>query len=1003
MGPKPKRATRPRTHDRRLGPLAAAALVLLAPATGCRDFSLPDPGAGRELAVTPGALDLAPGETERLDVEGGTPPYTLADAGASGDYVRFALTDQSGGWAYLDGERTVAYTAGDRDQGGASAATVEDVVTLEDARGARVEVPVRVGPPLRLHLAADAVEAADGVSRIRVPAGGSAFFGATGGRGPYLFGLSAAPSGGGVDAVTGRYRAGAVGCVTDGLVVVDDTGAQAAGQVVVECPPLPGSPEEVLATVVTDLGHDGIEDLVHVVRLGRSDGALVLTGAGGARTAVPLGGAPLSVAAVRSEGHVVVAVQPPTPAPTQADPNPAPPPARILDVHVEPSLGLVQTDLLGGQPWADQPAPGSTPRLVSGDAFAGLPSPALLASWRTGDGRLLGGIFDVASAAAGPVVAPLPAGLDESSPLVPVAWNPYRESPRLGFVALAPRPLQTEVYAVDPLDQTPLASVGRGGPLALSEIRAVAGAAAPLIADAGAATPALPRIGLLGVPAGQGPEARVLVVAAVDPLNGTFDIEGRVALPDGTDLLGAGPFDGWEGDEFTAVEPNGRVHLVLSPGDGWADRPTPWYVGGAPRRLLATDLDGDGGAELLLTDDPAGGPAVFIDPSSLPASAGPVRGLFGQAHLTALLPGAQPARVGRRALLAVDLGRDAAGDPAEPSDAGGGLVAFPAGMQLGEGEPVDLGVSDAAEPVRVVAAATAQLEGPEDPADVVAVVRGTTSGRLGLRVRTSSHEGMPDPAYDLAVPGVELSEVRWLRTLRDETGSAEAVVVGFVGSGAEQVLAVRAWGGEVGVSGPVVLAGSLKGSAPGWLGTRPGDADLALPLLVDDGGSTRLLEATYEGGELILAEVASGLPAELHGPALELRTPLPKLPFLLVAPKGEGVELVAQDDHWVDVGFPVDHLAVMGMDREMGLLQLVAASDDGASMHLCLSFAARKGELRPGAWLIDAQDLGPLGGQLVSGLLVGDDDLPDLVSGAWPSMVRPGLPASMQSPTASMW
>ena len=239
---------------------------------------------------------MAPQEQATLQVEGGTPPYTIGHAAgrSSGgtDYLAFPLTAfrGSGGFANVDGTQ-VDYASGTGDT--ASGQDTADTFVVQDAKGAKVTVHVAIGPPVALTFGSV------GAARS-VPTGGTLLLGAAGGKGPDLYGLATAASGGSVDAVTGRYRAGATGCVTDTLLVRDDLGATAAAPVNVQCPARPDSPGSVVAArLATSAGATGFS---HFTTRGTTGSDLEVPVYGGVPLQVPLPGPVVAATAPHQGG-----------------------------------------------------------------------------------------------------------------------------------------------------------------------------------------------------------------------------------------------------------------------------------------------------------------------------------------------------------------------------------------------------------------------------------------------------------------------------------------------------------------------------------------------------------------------------------------------------------------------------------------------------------------------------------------------------------------------------
>jgi hypothetical protein len=106
--------------------------------------------------------------------------------------------------------------------------SVTDVLQLADAAGVTATINVAVGPGISVTPAAPSAAA---------PLGAIAF-GATGGKGaPFSWVLFPKPSGGSIDPLTGAYKAGSIGGVTDTVTVSDTLGNSATRTVAVSAPP----------------------------------------------------------------------------------------------------------------------------------------------------------------------------------------------------------------------------------------------------------------------------------------------------------------------------------------------------------------------------------------------------------------------------------------------------------------------------------------------------------------------------------------------------------------------------------------------------------------------------------------------------------------------------------------------------------------------------------------------------------------------------------------------
>ena len=158
-------------------------------------------GAG--VTITPSAPVVPPGGT-----------LTFAASGGSGAGYVFSLTANGSG-GVIDPASGV-YLAG-------AVSDVDDAVTVTDSFGNTNVVDIVVGNGVGLSPHAPTV-----------PPRGAVQFTAVGGSGAgYVFTLSAAPSGGTIDAGSGLYKAGPTPNVTDQVTVVDSLGKVASALITV--------------------------------------------------------------------------------------------------------------------------------------------------------------------------------------------------------------------------------------------------------------------------------------------------------------------------------------------------------------------------------------------------------------------------------------------------------------------------------------------------------------------------------------------------------------------------------------------------------------------------------------------------------------------------------------------------------------------------------------------------------------------------------------------------
>ena len=158
---------------------------------------------GSGVVITPSAPVVPPGGS-----------LTFVASGGSGAGFVFSLTSNGSG-GVIDPASGV-YLAG-------AVSDVDDVVTVTDSFGNINAVNIVVGNGVGLSPHAPTV-----------PPRGTVQFTAVGGSGSgYVFTLSAAPSGGTIDASSGLYKAGPTPNVTDQVTVVDSLGKGASAQITV--------------------------------------------------------------------------------------------------------------------------------------------------------------------------------------------------------------------------------------------------------------------------------------------------------------------------------------------------------------------------------------------------------------------------------------------------------------------------------------------------------------------------------------------------------------------------------------------------------------------------------------------------------------------------------------------------------------------------------------------------------------------------------------------------
>ena len=603
----------------RRGILIVVALGTLA---GCRDFQVPPLGYQGPLKVVPATLAVAPQEAATFQVEGGTPPYTVGPApgsttGSTGgtDYLAFPLTANggSGGFAAVNGAQ-VDYAAGTGDT--TAGQHTRDSFVVRDAKGATVTVHVDIGPPV-------AVDFGNAGKPLSVPPGGTLFLGATGGKGPYLFGLASAPSDGLADAVTGRYRAGDLGCVTDTLVVRDDVGATDADTVNVQCPRMPGSPADVVAARALDLGSTTNRVFYFTTRNG---GDLELPIYGGAPYQVSLPGPVVAVTAPRHAPGVVVAVR-------EFDG------IHLLSANGQPGAFV---DLVATGP--NYPIPlGSTLRLTSAENFTSTTSPEAEASWTTPTGGGFAAHLAVGQSTGAAVSVP---GQPAAVTGFPATLHDFLNG-RTDFVQLYLPQAGGQVAAVVDIGgglggQTPVTV-----PVTFQTLLDAAGSDGSDVA-------------LLGTDASGN---RVLALVSLNTSTGAFSLQGGpVPVQGDADRVVFGHLRSLGSEDYVVAGAAGEVRLVHPDGNGALKvENTSWFLPAGITDLAAGDVDGDGLDELLASGDPAGDPAIYVNPSALPLQAPPSRGVYGHGALQATSVGkvVQPQEV--PTVLALDQGRFADG------------------------------------------------------------------------------------------------------------------------------------------------------------------------------------------------------------------------------------------------------------------------------------------------------------------------------------------------------
>lgn len=160
------------------------------------------------VAVSPGSVTLPPRGVE-----------TFTASGGSGTGFSWSLLGNASGGS-IDAE-SGAYLAG-------TTGGVTDVVEVVDSLGNSAQAIVSVSPAVAITPAS-----------ATVPPGGLRTFKATGGSNSgFTWSLAANRSGGGIDAATGAYVAGATGGVTDLVEVVDSIGNAAVAIVTVSGAPV---------------------------------------------------------------------------------------------------------------------------------------------------------------------------------------------------------------------------------------------------------------------------------------------------------------------------------------------------------------------------------------------------------------------------------------------------------------------------------------------------------------------------------------------------------------------------------------------------------------------------------------------------------------------------------------------------------------------------------------------------------------------------------------------
>lgn len=942
--------------------VVVAALATLA---GCRDFQVPPLGYHGPLKVDPAALTVAPEETATLHIEGGSPPYTLSGLGPSGSgYASFPLSAKgSGGWADLatDGT-TIDYQAGDNPQATGAGAT--DPIVVRDHAGATVQVKVTIGPPLSLTLG--------GGGPISVRPGGTLLAAGAGGKGPYLFGLEGDASGGVVDAVTGRYRAGPTGCVTDTLLVRDAVPVTATKEVNVQCAALPGSPTDVVAVALADPLKTGTDHFFYLTTHGPYGGQLEIPVYGGTARTIDLPGTPLDIAALRGSHYLLVTVDETVPA-AQAG-------IHVLAIEPTAPTPTIIYDLFDtGSPVYPVPK-GTRVELVTDGAMRQSNSTVAEIAWTIGNVRYVTPI-DPDTWTTPVLPSPVTAGPASVDGVVTFAAPTLTGTPQVLQVVGDPsQPGTVAVLGISPA--VGWVVLGR----AMLGMRFV---------DAAAATIGGPNGGeALAVLGNDASGNAVLSIVGVNLTTGVVAGNGTsVTLEPGVipTAVAGGLLESRVRGDILLLGSQGRVFRVNPRSPGPKAELTSFFLPPGTRHLLVTDVDGDGLSELVASGDPAGGRAVYANPSSLPHLSAPNRGIYGTGQLDALGVGPRPFRVRGMAVLAADraLLADGSKAPTTGDATGGELMIDPGGEDLGD--PIALKI-----PVKgyVTEAVSARLQPPPgklpaDPADVVAVVQAV--GGAEVWEMLSDRPGVfdkPQPVkLKTAVPAgnpIHLAVV----TNPLAPGAPETVLV--IAPDAIYPLAYASATKKVTLGGPLPgITGPL--GVPGVWTPSP-DADIAI---LQGGASVqspeRLLRVGFVKGQLTVSQGATYPAADLPIGVAHIAT--------LALPSGKGIYLVSGDGSGISLVPPAGTGAacVLDLPGTVDADAFARATSDGSGIFFTLDETDDLvTELRidgVGPAVVAARE--PVPGtpkSLVAGDIVGGDLAPDAVVGGTPLEAFAGVP-----------
>ncbi|RMG15768.1 MAG: hypothetical protein D6729_12070, partial [Deltaproteobacteria bacterium] len=734
----------------------------------------------------------------------------------------------SGGFARIAGEGgLVEYQAGDLD------GDRKDLLVVSDAAGDSVTIEVQIGPAL---VVAPKREILDPETETVVDA--------EGGKPPYLFGALALPSGGTVDTLTGRYRAGPVGCVTDRVVVRDSVGTERSAEVQVACPRDPFAPDDDIFGVITvDIDGNGLDERVYLVRSGLGADVVVPT-FGGLTMRIPItdatdqrvNGTPVAFAAVRNlrfgwpPARAVVAMDT---AGSMGAPS-----VKVFEVSLlfAPSyvqqLDLSPLDALDGIPIivGNESAPGTA---VTGYYIAY--QSALDGLWKAIDVDPVAGTVqqDLAEANKYAVVmTPAGRGAFSDPACLYVSATGWQYDSLVGGAA-------------------GLQVGGPVPPVGLNSLQAAVGVHQPSASGVGVA--------LLGSGAG-GSDS--LVLLDVGPVGSPLQEAARIDLPAGQSPhmhLSALDLGGNE-DLLVVTDLDGAMWIAGRRSKAAA--PAPWSVGTRAERVFAGDIDFDGLGELLVTGR---GEVRVVD---LEVADGWDRGSPIVAPSGSTLSGelVQVAQVPWLARFAdgvamIDTGLLADGTPApdlppQGLKSGGLVLARYDGLLSPEPEPVPLGSAEE----RVLFYAVARLHAPlspedPDPADVVAVLGPAAEpegGPVRIVARLARGLGALEAPVEVPLPPGTMA-VDWLQAVPMLEGEREAVLAGLRTQNGSEVRAL-AWDpaskGLVWSKVPVALD---------WLGPPPVVSQPGAPLrwvVVPDGrAGTGLVQLAVDGAGEVQADL----------------------------------------------------------------------------------------------------------------------------------------------------